>query len=93
MLLVDTVSRAMKEAIAEFLFVTIFLDGVSDVGNLSQRFIVLPDVKQNGDARELMICFQDCGNRAVMNFGVAGKGQHAAGLCLQGEDPSGSEDN
>ena len=57
MLLADMMSRAMKEVIAEFLFVTIFLDGISDVSNLSQSFIVLPDVKQNGDARELMICF------------------------------------
>lgn len=65
MLLADTMSRAMKEVIAEFLFVTIFLDGISDVSNLSQWFIVLPDVKQNGDARELMICFQNVSARTV----------------------------
>lgn len=59
MLLAATMSRAMKEVIAEFLFVTIFLDGVSDVSNLSQWFIVSLDVKQKGDARELMVCFQD----------------------------------
>lgn len=59
MLLAAMMSRAMKEVIAEFLFVTIFLDGVSDVSNLSQWFIVLLDVKQKGDARELMVCFQD----------------------------------
>lgn len=65
MLLADTMSRAMKEVIAEFLFVTIFLDGISDASNLSQRFIVLPDVKQNGDARELMICFKNVSVRTV----------------------------
>lgn len=65
MLLVGTVSRAVKEVIAEFLFVTILLDGICDVGNLSQRLIVLPDVKPNGDARELMICFQDVSARTV----------------------------
>lgn len=65
MLLADTMSRAMKEVIAEFLFVTIFLDGISDVSNLSQWFIVLLDVKQNGDARELMICFKNVSVRAV----------------------------
>lgn len=65
MLLADTMLRAMKEVIAEFLFVTIFLDGISDVGNLSQWFIVLPDVKQNGDAREAMICFQNISVRTV----------------------------
>lgn len=63
--LADTMSRAMKEVIAEFLFVTIFLDGISDASNLSQRFIVLPDVKQNGDARELMICFKNVSVRTV----------------------------
>lgn len=65
MLLADTMSRAMKEVIAEFLFVTIFLDGISDVSNLSQWFIVLLDVKQNGDARELMICFKNVSVRTV----------------------------
>lgn len=65
MLLADTMSRAMKEVIAEFLFVTIFLDGISDVSNLSQWFIVLPDVKQNGDAGELMICFKNVSVRTV----------------------------
>lgn len=65
MLLADKVSRAMKEVIAEFLFVTIFLDGISDASNLSQQFIVLQDVKQNGDARELMICFENINVRTV----------------------------
>lgn len=65
MLLADMMSRAMKEVIEEFLFVTIFLDGISDVSNLSQWFIVLPDVKQNGDARELMIRFKNASVRTV----------------------------
>lgn len=65
MLLADMMSKAMKEVIAEFLFVTIFLDGISDVSNLSQWFIVLPDVKQNGDARELMIRFKNVSGRTV----------------------------
>jgi len=65
MLLADTASRAVKGVIAEFLFVTIFLDGISDVSNLSPWFIVLPDVKQNGDASELMICCKNVGVRTV----------------------------
>lgn len=65
MLLVDMIPRTMKEVIAEFLFVTIFLDGFSDVSNLSQWFIVLLDIKQNGEARELMICFKKVSVRTV----------------------------
>lgn len=39
MLLAGAMSRAMKEVIAEFLFVTIFRDEISAVSHLSQQFM------------------------------------------------------
>lgn len=64
-LLADTILRTMKEVVVEFLFVTVFPDVFFDVSNLSQWFIVLPDIKQNGEARELIICFKKVSVRAA----------------------------